>query len=394
VAKVEFGFIEEQQRFRQEVRNFCQNEPWGELEPEIVWFYSPSFYQKVAKKGWLGILFPKEYGGQGKDAIYEAIFTEEVSYSGAPLGLTLYSLTVHVFGSLILKCGTEQQRKEYLPRIIEGEIRAGQMYTEPEAGNDLASVKTRAVRQGNYYLVNGQKMFTTFVHHQNVYSILMARTDQDAPLEKGISLFILDNKTSGISYAPLLTTDGLRTNQVFLDDVKIPKENLIGEENKGWDYFMQTKAHYWHKGRPSGLGTYQRKFDSLTQYVRETQSNGHPLGENPAVRQKIAEMAIDLKVLRLLIYRVAWMLSKGLDALTFAAILKVLADDIQLRFDNNAMQILGLSGQLGGGASYAPISGIFEAAYVADVGRHVGDTYATAKNIVATYGLGLPELWS
>jgi alkylation response protein AidB-like acyl-CoA dehydrogenase len=388
---VDFEFTREQQDFRQEVRDFCHNEEWGELESGSLSFFSPSFYQKVAKRGWLGILFPKKYGGLGKDAVYEAIFTEEMSACGAPIDLGLYVLTIHVLGIIILKCGTERQREEYLPRIIRGEMRAGQAFTEPEAGNDLASVQTRAVRQDDYYVVNGQKVFTTFMHHQDAYSVLMARTDPDAPLEKGISLFIMSNKTTGISCSPLWTTDGLRTNQVFLDDVKIPRENLIGEENKGWDYFIQTKDHYWHKAFALVVGFSQVKFDALVRYVKETSVNGRPLGKEPAVRQRIAEIAISLKALRLLTYRLAWMLSDGLDALTFAATLKVLLDDINLNFENKGMQILGLFGQLSKESRYAPVSGMFEAAYTASVGMHVSDTYATAKNLVAVRGLGLPE---
>jgi alkylation response protein AidB-like acyl-CoA dehydrogenase len=388
---LEFGFTEEQQRFRQEVRDFCQNEPRGELVPEILLGYSPSFYRKVAEKGWLGLQFPERYGGQGKEVIYATIFAEEVGYSGAPLGI--YDLSTFYIGNLILKYGTEQQKKEYLTRIIKGEITAaGLAYTETEAGSDLASVQTRAVRQGDYYIVNGQKIFTTFIHVKNGCSILMARTNPNALPERGISLFIVDNNTPGISYTPLVTMRGSRTNQVFLDNVKIPRENLLGEENKGWDYFMQTKAYYWHKARATQMGRLQRMFDSLVQYVRETQSNGAPLSQNPLVRQKLAEMAIDIKAVRLLNYRMAWMLSKDLDALDLAAILKVFANEATSRFSNSAMQILGLYGQLQRGSRYAPLTGIIERAYLADAGRRWIDSGVwVTRNFIATHGLGLPE---
>lgn len=387
---MEFGFTEEQQRFRREVHDFCEREPWGELAPEIARGYSASLYREVAEKGWLGLHFPKRYGGQGKDAIYQAIFAEEVGYSGAPLQPYM---TVSQFGKLIQKCGTEQQKKEYLPRIMKGEIMVGQAFTEPEAGTDLAAVQTRAVRKGDHYIVNGQKMFMTQAHLQSDYSILMARTDPSAPREKGISLFILSHKTPGISYTPLMGIGGLRTNQVFLDDVKIPIENLIGEENKGWDYFMQNKAYYWNKGRFRRLGGLQRMFDSLVQYTKETESNGYLLSQNPSVRQKLAEMAIDIKVLRLLNYRLAWMLSKDLDALDLAAILKVFSNEALLRFGNSAMQILGLYGQLQGESRYAPLAGIMERAYRANVMAHFVDSGGACitRGFIATHTLSLPE---
>jgi alkylation response protein AidB-like acyl-CoA dehydrogenase len=335
--------------------------------------------------------FPERYGGQGKDAVYENIFKEEAGYSGAPLGPP-YNVTVVLLGNLILKYGTEQQKKEYLPRIIKGEIISGPAFTEPEAGSDLASVQTRAIRQSECYIVNGQKMFTSFAHAQDGYLILMARTDPNAPLEKGISLFIMDNRTPGISYTPLITMGDIRTNQVFLDDVRIPVENLIGEENKGWDYFMQTKDYYWTKGGMYRLGSAQRMFDNIVQYVKETQNNGQPLSRNPLVRQKVTEMAIDIKACRLLYYRLAWMLSKGLDSLAFAALVKVFADDVCFKFSNSAMQILGLYGQLGRGSSYAPLSGIMEQIYPAKALHVFVDCgVLVVRNLIATHGLGLPE---
>lgn len=386
---MEFGFTEEQQRFRQEVREFCQKEPWGELHPECFMPYSPSLYNKMAEKGWIGLQFPKRYGGLGKDAIYEQIFQEEVGYSLAPLGP--YGLSI-LLGDLIIRWGTEQQKKEYLPRILKGEITGGKAYTEPEAGSDLASVQTRAVRKGDYYVVNGQKMFTTFIHIQNGYSVLMARTDPDAPLEKGISLFILENKAPGVSCAPMSVISGTRTSQTFLDDVKIPRENLIGEENCGWDYYMKTKDNYWLTDRTVILETQHRIFDELVKYVRETKSGGRPLSQNPAVRRKIAEMAIDIQTVRLFYYRWAWMLSKGLDAFTFAATYKVLADSICFGFPNKAMQILGLFGQLAGGSSHAPFGGMVEALYrLTSIFHFVDGGSLAARNYIATLVLGLPE---
>ena len=387
---MEFEFTKEQEDFRQEVREFCQKEPWGDFAPEIEAFFSPSLFKKTAEKGWLGLPFPKEYGGQGKDAVYETIFLEEVSSSGVPFGVVPYGFH-NLFAHTIFECGTERQKKEYLPRILAGEMAAGQMFTEPEAGSDLASVKTTAVRKGDYYIVNGQKMFSSLFDLQ--YGLLMARTAPSAPLEKGISLFILDKSLPGVSSIPVEVMLALNTTQVFLDNVKIPRENLIGEENRGWDYFMRVKPYYWHKSRVLDLGSQQMFLDGLVKYVRETESNGQPLSKNPAVRQKIAELAIDRKTFRLLVYRLAWERSKGLDISACSTTIKIICDGIFLRFGNKAMQVLGLAGQLGGGASYAPLSGIIEGIYRFGALYQFIDSggASTARNLMATHILGLPE---
>ena len=386
---MDFKFSKEQEDFRQEVREFCSKEPWGEIVSELD-FLSPSLWRKIGEKGWLGIAFPKEYGGLGKDEIYEAIFLEEMSNGGMPFGSVTYSVTVTLFANVIFRCGTERQKKEILPRVFKGEITATQMYTEPEAGSDLSSVSTTAVRQGDHYILNGQKMFSTLF--EAPYSVLMAKTDTDAPPEKGISLFIFDKRSPGLSRTPIHTMFDCPTNQVFLDNVKIPAEDLIGEENRGWEYHLKTKPFYLHKGRVSMLVDSQKTLDSLVKYVKETEINGQPLSRNPAVRQKLAEMAIDIKAFRLLVYRMAWMLSEGLDVSDCATSLAVISNDISLRLGNKTLQVLGLLGQLGGGASYAPFSGMMEAIYRGGIISHFNCGGSTvARNVLATERLGLPE---
>lgn len=391
---MEFGFSEEQQRLREEVRSFCESEPWGEIVSEIAPSYSPSFYRKLGERGWLGLPYNKKYGGQGKDPIYEAISSEELGHAGAPVG-SLYPTNILV-GELIANCGSEELKSRYLPRIIRGEIQASGVFTEPEAGSDLGQIQIRAVREGDYYIINGQKMFASFIQPEPRYSILMAlmaKTDPDAPPGKGLSLFILDNKLPGITCNVLTTMATWKTNQAFFDNVKVPKENLLGQENQGWDYLMQNKVWYWNKGRARRLGTLQRGFDMIIKYVKETESNGHPLSQDPLIRQKIANMAIDLHAVRLLTYRVAWMQSKGLDALSIEAIVKVIHDEALLRFCNSAMQILGLTGQLQKDSKYAPLKGILQEAYIQNSLRNFydGGGPCAMRSFIASYDLGLPE---
>jgi alkylation response protein AidB-like acyl-CoA dehydrogenase len=385
---VDFGFSEEQQKFKQEVRDFCQNEPQGKLTD--VRGFSPSFYKRIAEKGWFGLRLPKKYGGQEKDAIYEVIFLEEAGYNRAPI--TLYGTSVFYFANLILKFGSEQLKSKYLTRIIKGEITGGQAFTEPESGSDLASVQCRAVRSGDYYIVNGNKTFTSLINHTDGFSLLMARTDPDAPLEKGISFLIMDNNTPGINYTPLEVVHEGNTHQVFLDNVKIPKENLLGEENKGWDYFIQTKAYYWNKLRALEVGTMQRIFDNIIQYTEETGSGGSPLCRDAQIRQKLANMAVDIKIMRLLTYQMAWMLTKDLDVFNQGAMLKVFGEQAILRFFDSAMQILGLIGQLGKGEKHAPLGGVMEWEYRRNSNKHFSDGGTiVARNFIAAHVLDLPE---
>jgi alkylation response protein AidB-like acyl-CoA dehydrogenase len=390
---MELEFTKEQQDFRQEVRDFCQNEKWAKIALEDEKKYeqpSPTFYRELGKKGWLGLPFPEKYGGKGKDALYETIFLEEISYCRAPFDGIAYAMTVEMLANIIFKCGTERQKLEFLPRIFSGELTTSLMYTEPHAGSDLSAIETTAILKGDYYLVNGQKMFSTCMYYP--YGIFFARTNTKVPPEKGISIFILDKNVPGITMTPIQTMYGFPTNQVFLDDVKVHKEFLIGEENHGWDYYVKTKMNYWHKSRVFMFVGFQLKFNKIVEYVRETEINGYKPRKDPLVRQKIAQMAIDVEAQRYLMYRLAWLKSKGLDTSSCSAVLNVIGNDMSLRANNYVMQILGLSGQLGQGVSYAPLSGTMEWMYRGDVISHfVSGGSFIGKNSLAYDCLGLPK---
>jgi len=389
---MEFGFNDEQQKLRDEVRSFLKSEPWGEVVSEIAPGYSPSLYRKLGERGWLGLPYDKKYGGQGKDPIYEAISSEELGYAGAPVS-SLYPTNI-LFGELIANCGSEELKSRYLPRIIRGEIQGTGVFTEPEAGSDLGQIQMRAVREGDYYILDGQKMFASFIQPEPKHSIpilmvVMAKTDPSAPPGEGLSLFLLENTVPGITCNVLASTAGWTTNQAFFDKVKVPKEDLLGQENQGWDCLMQNKVWYWNKGRARRLGTLQRGFDMVVKYIKERKN----LRQDPLVRQKIASMAIDLRAVRLLTYRVAWMQSEGLDALSIEAILKVIHDEALLRFTNWAMQILGVTGQLQKDSKYAPLKGVLQEAYMQNALRHFydGGGPCAMRSFIASYNLGLPE---
>jgi len=380
---MDFSFTEEQERFRQEVIDFCKTERGD----------ASSFSGKIAERGWTGLSIPREYGGQGLGAVYRVIFMEEMAYWRAPITPYDYGVTISLLGNICMKHGSEGQKREWLPQIARGEIFCGQGYSEPQAGNDLAAIQTRAERQGDHYVINGQKMW---IHDARTYkyTLLMARTDPDASPERGLSMFILDNRLPGVTVVPQLAMSGQLTPEVFLDNVKVLAENMLGEENRGWDYYLENKPFYWNKEQGAESGTMRRMLDDLVQYIKEARKDGRLLSQDPMVRQKLAEMATDLRIVRFLMYRMAWMETQGLDIFHISSIARVFHVEAWVRFISTAMQILGLGGQLQLREKYAPLRGVMEVLYRAgalQLMQRAGPSYI--KSIIATHELGLPEAW-
>ncbi len=384
---MDFRFTEEQEKFRQEVIDFCDAELPGEA---VAPASSPAFIQKVAGKGWLGLSIPQEYGGLGRDAVCRVIFNEEMAYRQAPVPLGLYGRSFNLFGRICLKHGSEELKKKWLPRLAGGEA-FGQCYTEPEAGTDVTRVQTRAVRHGDHYVVNGQKMFITTTHVLK-HTLLMARTDPDAPAERGLSLFVMENTSPGITISPLMGMGGYRTNQLFLDDVKVPGENLIGEENRGYAYYLEDKPFYLHKEQGAEVGAVRRAFEDLVRYARSTRRDGRLLSQSPTARRKLAEMATNIRAMRTLCYRMAWMETRGLDLSHIASVARVFNVESWLKFNSVAMQLLGLSGQLRRGAEHAPLGGAMGWHYEFDAIQYfTRGSPSYTKSAIATHDLGLPE---
>ena len=400
---MDFGFTEEQQVFIEEIREFCTQTPRGELaDPDEVpddakHNFSFSFYQKVCDKGWAGLTFPKEYGGQRLGNTYQVIFNKEMQSLGAAISVTSVSNN-NWLGSIITKYGTERQKKEYLTQVTRGEIiLLSQCFTEPDAGADLASVKTRAVRNGEDYVINGQKMFGSNAHldGKTTRLILMARTDPDAPLEKGISLFILRPDLPGITVRPLWTDGGGRTNEVFLDNVRVSQHSLLGEEgglNRGWDYFREFEWGDWERGSGVTSIILRDALRSLIDYVKTTEMDGRLLSQEPSVRRKIADIAAEIEILHLLDYKMAWAQDEDGDVLGVTAIQSVIRDSLSVKLPNLALSILGPYGQLQGGSKHAVLGGVLEEMYRLNSFRLFGMVGPlTRKNFIANHLLDLPQ---
>lgn len=388
---MEFGFTPEQERLRREIRDFVESElAQGTFDVAVnqwVRGYSPEFSRKVAERGWIGLTWPREYGGGGLGDIERLVYAEEMLRYGAPV--SFHWMGERQIGQALIACGTEEQRREFLPRITRAEISFCLLFSEPEAGTDLASVKTRARETEDGFILDGQKVWTSGGHHAD-YGWLLARTDPDVPKHKGLSEFILDMTLPGITVRPLIDmTGGQHVNEVFFDSVLVPKNTLVGQKNGGWKQLMAQIDHE-RSGMERVMGDYA-VLTGLLNYCRTTRRNGELLSDKPLIRNKLAQLAIEFEIGRLLIYRVAWLLGQGRSPTYEAALAKVCGTEFQQRLARSAMEILGLHGQVLPGSDCAPFGGIAAWDYSVSLSYTLqGGTSETMRNIVAMRGLGLP----
>lgn len=388
---MDFSFSYEQKKFREEVRQFLEEEiRQGTFEPNCdVWMTgnSPEFSRKVAQRGWIGLIWPKEYGGQGRNNVDRLILTEEMLHYGAPTACHWFA--DRQVGRAILAHGTEEQKKEFIPKIIRGDAFFAVGMSEPEAGSDLASLQTRATKDGDYYVIDGQKVWTTGQFRNYIY--LVARTDPQAPKHKGISEFILDMSSHGITIHPLVVITGeAEFNEVFFDNVRVHKRYLIGEENRGF-YQILNQLDYERSGIERLMGNYPL-FDALIKFAKETKRNGKPLSQEPLIRNKLSQLQIEFEVGRLLVYRVAVVMDEGRAPNWEAAMSKTYCTTFEKCLANAAMEILGPYGQLMADSKLCPIRGLAPRSYLGSKGYSLqGGTTEILKNIIALRQLGLPS---
>lgn len=390
---MEFYFTEEQERFRQEVIQFLEDElQKGNFEVHCdAWMggYSPEFSRKMGERGWIGLCWPKECYGQGKSYMDRMVLTEEIVRYGAPAAAHWFA--DRQMGPSIIRHGTDEQKEFYLPRIARGEIVFGIGMSEPEAGCDLASLRTKAVEDGDNYVLNGQKVWTSGAHFID-YLYLIARTDPDVPKHKGISEFIVDMKLPGIEVRPLIDmTGGHHYNEVFLDNVQVPKSCLVGGINKGW-YQIAQQLDYERSGVERLMTNYPLLQD-LIKYAKQTEQGGEPLSKQATIRNSIADLTVRYEVGRMLTYRVAWVLDQGRLPTTEAALAKAYCTEFEQQLAHVATMIPGLYGQLRQGSKGLPPafrespaeSYLFSPGYTIQ-----GGTSEILRNIVAMRGLELP----
>ncbi|MGB2694192.1 MAG: acyl-CoA dehydrogenase family protein [Dehalococcoidia bacterium] len=396
---MEFRFTAKQESFRGEVRSFLGASLPADWEgtdnpfDEEAFEFGREFLRKLAPKHWIAPAWPQEYGGAGLSLWEQVVFNEEMAYAGSPL---INAAAVGYLGPTVIIYGTEEQKAQHLSGITSGEVIWCQGYSEPESGSDLASLQMRAVQDGDDFVINGQKIWTSQAHYAD-WIFVLARTDPEAPKHRGISYFLVDMKSPGITVRPLVNMANQRGfNEVFFENVRVPRSGLLGEENRGW--YMATTTLDFERSNVATSASYQRVLSTLTSFAKETRVGGHAppngktLFEQPLVRHKLAELWIELSIARFLSYRVVTMQERGMVPNYEASIIKVFNSEFYQRMAGAGLHIMGLYGQLEAGSPYAPLQGKFERSYVGSVGSTIAaGTSEIQRNIIAQRGLGLPR---
>jgi alkylation response protein AidB-like acyl-CoA dehydrogenase len=390
---VEFKFTPEDEAFRQELRQFVQQqlppdgEGGGRWPEEWNREFTREMRQKLAQKGWLTMHWPREYGGQDASPVRSAIYNEELAYLRAP-GRDIFG--VRMLGPTLMIHGSEEQKRTYLPPIAQGQVQWCQGYSEPESGSDLASLSTRAVRDGDDYVINGAKIWTTLAHRAD-WIMCLARTDPDAPKHRGISFILVDMKTPGVEVRPIINmSGGHEFNQVIFDNVRVPRRNVVGEENRGW-YVAVTLLDFERSGIDYSAMA-RRLLDEMREYATETSSNRQPLIQTPWVRNLLADRYIECEVARLMAYNVAYMQGEGLVPNKEASMSKVFGSETLQRTTTAAMEILGLYGALSRDDKWAPLKGRIQEHWMISFSHKIAaGTSEVQRNIIASRGLGLPR---
>ncbi len=301
---MDFRFDSEDEAFRREIRAFIASEWSGgtgdaAVDSDEEYEAERAFEKKLAQRGWLTLAWPKEYGGQGATNVRQAIMKEECSYARAPVGGGPGGQATGLVGPAVMAHGTDEQKQRFLPPIAAGDVSWCQGFSEPDAGSDLASVQTQAVRDGDSYVLNGHKVWTSGAAYADWIHVL-ARTDLDAPKHKGISYLLVDMKSPGISHTPIQEMTG-RSGfyETHFDNVSVPATNLLGEENRGW--YVATTTLGFERSGIARVGAIKRSFDDLAAHLK---TRGPA---SPVLRRKLTEHRIEIEVARWLAYRVAWM---------------------------------------------------------------------------------------
>jgi alkylation response protein AidB-like acyl-CoA dehydrogenase len=392
---MELRFSEKEEQLRAEVRAFL-NEQLGTgparggsqlgTRSEEDFQRAQNFNKALAERGWISPAWPKEYGGLGASIYEQMVFNEELGYAGAPDTGTR-GFGVGMIGPTLIIHGTEEQKRHYLPKITSGEHIWCQGYSEPGAGSDLASLQTRAVRDGDDYIVNGQKIWTSGGHRANQMFCLV-RTDPEAPKHRGISFLLIDDikNTPGLTIQPLVNmANRHHFNEVFFEDVRVPARNLVGEENRGW-YVGMTLLDF----ERSGIGTtasQKRTLENLAATLREG-----PADLRDKYRTKLADYVVANNVGRFLGYRIGYMQSAGQVPNYEASVVKIYQSELGQRIYNFGVNMLGLSGQLIPEEPTAPLAGDLPESYLQAIPSSIySGTNEIQRNIIATRGLGLPR---
>jgi alkylation response protein AidB-like acyl-CoA dehydrogenase len=358
---------------RSELSEHNQELPNGEVT---------AFRRKIGEQGWFGLNWPSEYGGLGLGAVYQHLLMREFEYWGVPGP----DLTVTSVAPMIMRHGTEQNKREFLPPIARGELICALGYSEPEAGTDLASLRTRAVRDGDEWVITGSKIWNS-VANRATHEWLCARTDPSAQRHRGISVIMVPTDLPGVEIRPLYAWSGYRTNEAFFDEVRVPVGNLIGELNRGWTYI--TGALDLERGALTNAGDLRRALDELTTLA--TGDNSAML-QTPGLRRRLAQAEADVEAAELMGYQAASLLESGVIPTIEVSVEKIFTSELRQRIADLAIDLLGPDGLLAYRSPGAPEDGKFERLYrVSPLMRFGGGTNEVLRDVIAQRGHGMPS---
>ncbi len=380
---MDFRLEPRHEQFRQEVVGFLSSaltpEFWEYHREHELPEWSPRFSREAAARGLIAPSWPVEYGGRSLGVIEQTIYMEEMAFAGAPQ--EHHRRAVQQVGPSIMLFGDEAQRKRYLPGIARAEISFAMGLSEADAGSDLANVQTKAVRDGDDFVVNGQKKYTSGAHYSD-YLWTVVRTDPSAPKHRGISMMVVPLNSPGVEIQPLIDMQGRHHfNKVFLTDVRVPADHLVGEENRGW--YVNARTMDLERSGGAHIGGLRRDLEMALSAVRQLPS----LRDD--VRARLAECAIAVTVARLLAYRVAWLRERGDAPNHEVSMVKLVATETTQRIANALVAASGLNGMVLATDRWDETVG---AVYVDSARATVGQgTSEIQRNVIATRGLGLPR---
>jgi len=390
---VDFKFNEAEQQFRDEMRallseqlpaDYADRAFLEDVSEDERAALAVKMTNALADRKWLAMAWPEEHGGIGAGHVQQMLYKEEVAYNSMPSGSTM---GVDWVGPAIMLFGTEEQKARYLPNIVGGVDQWCTLYSEPGAGSDLASLQTRAVRDGDEWVINGSKIWTSGGHFSNM-GWLAARTDPDAPKHRGISTFVMDMDSPGIEVRPLVNMAGEHSfNEVFFEDVRIPGENLVGVENRGW-YQVATALDY----ERSGVGAYAGGKRNLERLVGVAKEDSSLMNNNPTARYELADRWVELQVGYNVAYRIPFLQAQGQIPNHEASVSKLYGSELTQRIARTGLHLLGMQGQVMPGSPHAKLGGAIAKTYLTSVSSTVAaGTSEVQRNIIAQRGLGLPR---
>jgi 3-oxocholest-4-en-26-oyl-CoA dehydrogenase alpha subunit len=383
-------YTPEQQALRKELRGYFVQLLTPAVRAELgePGEGSPLFrdvVRQIGTDGWLGIGWPQEYGGQGRPATDQFIFFDEVQRAGAPFPF----VTLNTVGPTIMRFGSDEQKSFFLPGILAGEINFAIGYTEPEAGTDLASLRTRAVLDGDEWVINGNKVFTSGANQAD-YVWLACRTDPEVPKHKGISIIVVPTASVGFKCTPIVTVGGNTTTATYYDDVRVPKGNVIGDVNTGWQ-LITTQLNHERVGLAAMGGLAHRLWDEVAAWCRTTDSGqGGRMIDVPWVQMDLARAHARLEAMKLLNWRMAAALDAGALKPADSSAVKVYGTETLVDVYRTLLGVLGASGYLPAGSPGAVLQGDVErAGRAAQINTFGGGVNEVQREIIASAGLGM-----